>query len=380
MSTTNTTSSMSLVLPNVGQQLGPTYATNINAALTRIDSHSHLTGYGVPIVTAALNINADLSFANGIAPVNAISLRSVRFATQPSVLVSPDLACAYSVGTDGDLYWNDLNGNQIQLTANGQIAISGSRGITGLVAPASATYAPDTFTWLSDTGPNAALMDQGPTTIRDVADGANGITIKSPTSLATSYNITLPAVLPASSLPLFLGPSTAGQLIAQQITTAAIADGAITAAKNAAVTIQGGGVIATYSTTATTLMPTTITTPLTVTTLRPIILSLRAVEGQTGPASVSVNSTETGGTAQCAGFLAFAVTGPESTTVGSTQFSDVLVDVAPGFQITSTIPASSMQCTFIPTALGTFTFTLQACTLAGATLTIVGTQLLAYQL
>lgn len=384
MSSTISTPQMSLVLPIVGQQFGPQYATDINAALTRIDAHTHLTGYGVPIVTAAMNINADLSFATGGAPVNAIDLRTARFSTQPSPLSSPDLACAYSVGPDdGDLYWNDLKGNSIPITANGVIAISGAQGIQNLVSPASASYGSpaDTFVWLSNTGPNAAQMDHGPTTIRDVASGASGITIKSPTSLAADYNITLPATLPASSLPLFLGPGTVGQLIAQQISTAAIANGAVTPAKQSAVTIQGGAVIANDSTTSTSLTNTTITTPLTTTTLRPIVLSLRAIEGQVLPCAIAFAGTESGGSLVCAGLAAFAVTGPQTTIAGATQFGSVATLAVPGATGLFQLPGSAMQCVFVPTATGTFTFTLQLAVNAGTdSATVINSQLLAYQL
>lgn len=384
MSTTTPTPSMNLLLPNVGQELGPQYAIDINAALTRIDSHTHLEGYGVPIVTAAINLNADLSFATGGAPVNAVSVRSVQFATQVSALSSPDLACAYSVGSNGDLYWNDLNGNQIALTANGQINITGTQlGIQGLVAPASAVYSPGsgTFTFQSDTGPNYAAMEHGPIVIHDTATGSNGILIQSPTSLAAGYNITLPTSLPASTLPMFLGPAGNGQISTAQISTPMLADGSVTAVKQANVIIQGGGVIAAASYTSPTPVSTSLTTPITIATLRPIMIALRAIEGSLLPGAISVSAGSAGGVMDFTASMYINVTGAMTTTIGYADFGSVIHATSGSlFQaIVSYIPVASVQAILIPTATGTLSLRLWASVNAG-TILFNNLQLIAYQL
>lgn len=58
------TPNMSLTLPTVGVTVGPTWATQLNAALTTIDSHDHTSGKGVQIPAAALNIDGSVDFAS----------------------------------------------------------------------------------------------------------------------------------------------------------------------------------------------------------------------------------------------------------------------------------------------------------------------------
>jgi len=180
---------MSLPIPVVGVENGPQYATDINSSLTIVDLHNHSPGYGVQITPSGLNINADLPFnAN-----NATQLRSVRFNPNASVLnLSTDLGCLYEAGVD--LYYNDGNGNQIQLTKNGSIA--GTAGsISGLVSPASASYIPasQTFVWQSAAN-TPANMDFASATLRNLTINSFGYTVNPPNSLAADANITLPSV------------------------------------------------------------------------------------------------------------------------------------------------------------------------------------------
>ena len=50
---------MSLITPTLGGDSG-TWDDKINAALGLVDAHDHTSGKGVAIVSAALNINADV--------------------------------------------------------------------------------------------------------------------------------------------------------------------------------------------------------------------------------------------------------------------------------------------------------------------------------
>ena len=49
MAETTTTTNMGLVLPTPGERLGPTWATDLNTALTLVDSHDHSSGKGIQI-------------------------------------------------------------------------------------------------------------------------------------------------------------------------------------------------------------------------------------------------------------------------------------------------------------------------------------------
>jgi len=210
MPTTTTSPNMSLIIPTVSQDPGPDWAGNLNASLSIIDQHTHAPGSGIQITPEGMNISSDLSFSSN----NATLLRSARFDIQSAALAdATDLGCAYAVGDDGDLYYNDGLGNQIQITANGGVA--GSPGsIASLTSPASASWvsATATFVWKS-TALLAANMDAATLIVRYPGSyptpSGNYIAIQAPSSLASGYAITLPA-LPASAS--FLTISTSGTL------------------------------------------------------------------------------------------------------------------------------------------------------------------------
>lgn len=188
------TSNMSLISPTVGLQLAPDWALNLDTDLSIIDQHDHTPGNGVPIPSSALNINSDLSFLNN----NAISLRSIRFQSASVPLAgASDLGCLYESGVD--LYYNDGNGNQIRLTQSGSIAgTSGS--ITNLVSPASVTYVSGTPAFVFQSAANtSANLDGGALTLRQNTASAKGVTLHSPNSLASDYDVTFMATLPAAT-------------------------------------------------------------------------------------------------------------------------------------------------------------------------------------
>lgn len=195
---------MGLIIPTVSSEPGPTYAVDINASLSSIDSHNHTFGQGVAIPTSGLNINADLSFTGN----NAVNLRSTRYTSQNSVLsLSNDLGCIYLVGVD--LYCNDGNGNNIRITQSGGLAgTSGS--IANLVPPASAQYVAvsQKFVWQSASNV-AATMDFRSAILRNASASSFGLTLQPPASMPSDYTITLPFAPGSTS---FLGIDSGGNI------------------------------------------------------------------------------------------------------------------------------------------------------------------------
>ncbi len=185
---------MNLILPTVGVDPGPDWATNLNASLSIIDQHNHSSGSGVQITPNGLNISSDLSFQMN----NALLLRASRYAPQTSPLSgAADIGETYVAGVD--LYYNDVNGNQIQITKNGNIAgTSGS--IANLVPPASVSYVSgdETFVFQSNST-TAANIDAGSYVLRNLTSGSFGLTLAPPT-LSSNYTITLPAIPSSISL------------------------------------------------------------------------------------------------------------------------------------------------------------------------------------
>lgn len=194
MANFTTSPNMNLTIPTVSVDPGPDWASNINASLTAIDQHDHSSGKGVQITPSGLNINSDLTLNSN----NLISARTVRLftnAVQP--VLATDLGCVYRFGAD--LYYNDGTGNIIRITQSG--SVSGSSGtITGLpsgTASAAFSAASGTFVFQQSTS-TAANMDVGSLIIRYPGSyptpTGNYILIEAPSSLATGYVLTLPAI------------------------------------------------------------------------------------------------------------------------------------------------------------------------------------------
>lgn len=230
---------MSMPVPVPGADPGPQYAFDLNSCLNILDQHDHTVGRGNPITPSAMLINADLLMGSN----NIINLRSARFNAQVSPLaLAADIGCAYVSGVD--LWYNDVSGNQIQITALGGVA--GTPGsIANLVSPASASYVAGskTFVWQSNVN-QAANMDAGSYILRNIP-GTFGLTL-SPPALGSNYTVTLPT-LPGTpsfvsidssgnmgdAIPLSQGIDTAN-ITNSAITTPLIADANVTLAKMAA--------------------------------------------------------------------------------------------------------------------------------------------------
>lgn len=191
---------MSLILPTVGQEPGPNWALDLNNSLSVVDQHNHSAGSGVQITPAGMNINSDLSILSN----NLTNVKSTRYTAQIAPLgAGTDIGCVYVSGAD--LYYNDINGNQVRLTIAG--AVNGTPGsIGGLVAPATATYVPanQAFVWQSSVD-TPAYSDSGPVIIRNISALSNGITISPPAVLPSNYTITLPSAPPSSTAILEMG-------------------------------------------------------------------------------------------------------------------------------------------------------------------------------
>lgn len=120
---------MGLVIPTVSQEPGPQYATEINNDLSIIDAHGHTgeAGDGKQIVSAAINVNDDISFNEH----NLEDLRALRFADQNTAVGSPsDVACAYVL--EGDLWFNNGSGSAVQITTGTAVDTSSSNTILAL--------------------------------------------------------------------------------------------------------------------------------------------------------------------------------------------------------------------------------------------------------
>lgn len=241
-----TTPNMNLILPVPTETPGPTYATQQNTAMDVIDAHDHTAGNGVLIPTAGIGVDADFPFNS----FDATDVRSVRFDDHDSALgESTDLGCTYVAG--GNLFFNDSSGTQIQLTAGGALNAASIGGIGGDYSTSTASVfyqsIDETFYFTSDTN-TPADMNAGSVSVREPAVSTNAIKIKSATSLASSYDLTLPATVPASTKVLSMSSTgvlatgvasavVTDDLAAQAVTAAKIANNTITSAQIANATL-----------------------------------------------------------------------------------------------------------------------------------------------
>lgn len=182
--------------PNMGLEIpsplvtdDPIWAEDISESLEIIDEHDHSAGSGVAISPAGMNINADL-------PMNEHNLTEVRTtryddqASTPAALT--DILIVYV--KNGELCYRDADEQEVQLTLNGAINISGGVGvISGLVAPASASYSPilGTFIWLKDTDKPAKMVTSDIIMYEYDDAAAFPLTIKS-AGLTAPMTLTLP--------------------------------------------------------------------------------------------------------------------------------------------------------------------------------------------
>lgn len=304
MSEINYSTNMNLPVPTVGEASGPDWASNLDSCMTILDAHDHSPGNGVQITPSGININADLPFNSSY---GITTIKKVSFTSQVSALTGTGFASNVA----GNLYWNDGSGNQVQITSGGGVA--GSPGSIGsLTAPAAATYSAGSklFTWTADSGKSAA-MDNGAVTIRETnVASAKGITLASPSALASDYQLTLPAAVPASTQYMtstssgVLSFSTADTIGAAMTSTGANAV-ANTRTRAAGSTVAAGGVAVSTSnsgsfvTSSTSLVDVTNLTVTITTTGRPVYLTLQGntpTEGYLGVLTISGTNTSVSGT------------------------------------------------------------------------------------
>lgn len=153
---TTTTPTMLMVLPTPTLELGPLWATEINAALTLNDAHDHSPNKGVRVTPAGLHINADLAFGNN----NQTGVRSTRLQDQTGALAGAgDLGALYN--NAGNLWWRNASGTNVQITSAGSVSATVSTVWQRRLITASTTIDPalnDIFLDVDTAGPRTLTL------------------------------------------------------------------------------------------------------------------------------------------------------------------------------------------------------------------------------
>jgi len=106
---------MNLSLPTPTVTIGPDWAEELNTALESVDAHDHTSGKGRKIVTAALNIDADLQM-NGFKLANIPSVQLNQLGSAVS-----GVGAENSLSSTGDLWFTNGSGIAVQVTAGGSV-------------------------------------------------------------------------------------------------------------------------------------------------------------------------------------------------------------------------------------------------------------------
>jgi hypothetical protein len=138
MAETTTTSNMGLVLPTPGERLGPTWASDLNAAFTSIDAHDHSSGKGVQINNAGITVNANFDFQKSGTDYPAINMTYSSFIKQTSYPTVNNSVFSYGSGTTGDLWFKNNNGTNVQITSGTALYLPASTQAANMFVPRGA--------------------------------------------------------------------------------------------------------------------------------------------------------------------------------------------------------------------------------------------------
>lgn len=158
------------------------------------------TTLSAKVTPSGMDINADLSLRSGSTYSALTDAKKLAMKPQASALNEVTHPAALWVNSDGELCYNDNDGNAVTMTSGGFVAAAaGNIGTNG-----SPAYAADGVELLWDAadgyhfyGDGGVAADVFVEAVR-LVDGAYTIGILAPT-LGTDYDITLPATLPGST-------------------------------------------------------------------------------------------------------------------------------------------------------------------------------------
>ncbi len=124
---------MNLTLPTVGSTVGPTWATQINTALTTIEAHDHTSGKGNRITSSALNMNA----ATEMNSQNLTEIKGLLFDNNGSTQTGTRSLWVFG----NNLYYRNASSQNVQITSGSALNGSATGGFSGdYVGNATAYY------------------------------------------------------------------------------------------------------------------------------------------------------------------------------------------------------------------------------------------------
>lgn len=252
-----TTPNMSLVLPT-DHGSDSVWGSLLATVFGLLDSHNHVSGAGVPVPSAGLRINADVSWSY-LGTYYAIKdAKAIDFQPTTAASVSALSSALWVSSVDSELHFLDASARDVKLTNGGSINVSLVGGIGGDYSSVSALLSFDDATdsyWLQQQGSPRpwARARVGDVDIYETAASiVNRVRLSSPAALAASYALTFPAALPGSTSIAQISSSgaiTASNTVANAVTMSSTlgvtglitATAGLTASSNQHLTVSGTG-------------------------------------------------------------------------------------------------------------------------------------------
>lgn len=235
--------------------MGLTYPTNHGSSgvwdvilatlFDAVDAHDHTTGKGVRIPSGGIQVDDDIAMALGGTSFAFTDVLALAFRPVATSLVAGYSSALFANSADNNLYFRNSGGTNVKITDGATLNISLAGGIGGDYASVGALFSFDDATdsyWAQQQGsprPWARLRVGDVDIYETAASIANRVRLKSPSALATSYDLTLPTGLPATTRGLSV--SSTG------VVTAADKHGTRTISIPASSFVPEAGSAATYS-------------------------------------------------------------------------------------------------------------------------------------
>jgi hypothetical protein len=195
---------MGLVLPTRGSAGSGHWADALDAQATLIDAHDHKTGKGLPINSAALAIDGDVSF-NSLWAVTALKRATFASVAPPAVNKSIFVGDGTGGTTANELYWTSASGANVKITSGSSLNVAAfTGGIGGDYTAVSASVQYDDantrYTFKQGGGTTWARLQSGPLRIAELGTSETVFVEQvAPAALGASYTMTWPTALPGSA-------------------------------------------------------------------------------------------------------------------------------------------------------------------------------------
>lgn len=228
-----TTLNMLLTLPSVGPggTQGPDWAIDLVNDLQIIDYHNHIPGRGTTLSNNSIQIQSSFDIKNyQIKEIASLALINLGVqSTQVNLIYD----------FNGEFYFNDKNGNKIQLTNLGNINVSSIAGVTGDYTTSSAdlSYSIISKSFIfKQTALLTANTEHGPIKIYRPVLGSGYAQIKQDDAQSIDLDFTWPSFLPVTSQ--VIRSDSSGVLNPSELQSTDLTNGLIIQSKLAADSIE----------------------------------------------------------------------------------------------------------------------------------------------